>query len=314
MGEMALMLADDTRVVPQNRHISMLWKVTEESRRQVLNHPIYSSLTTLEGLRTFMEIHVFAVWDFMSLLKSLQQALTCVNVPWVPSGDRSTRRLINEIVLAEESDRWGNGAISHFEMYLAAMEEAGADIGAVSRFVAAISDGQEPLAALQFARAPQAAADFVATTWAVLSQTPIHCQAAAFAFAREDLIPQMFERVLNSDEAQGRLGTFQAYLERHISIDGEEHMPMAMAMVAEICGDDHAKWDGCSRTVTAAIKARSRLWDGVMDAIAAGAHPAAEGAPAPLSALHLDGSGGWRARRRQRRADVNWERDSASRA
>jgi hypothetical protein len=313
MGELALMLADDTRIVPQNRHISMLWKVTEESRRQVLNHPIYSSLTTLDGLRTFMEIHVFAVWDFMSLLKSLQQALTCVKVPWTPTGDRTTRRLINEIVLAEESDRWGNGAISHFEMYLAAMEEAGADIGAVSRFIAAVSDGQEPLAALQFARAPQAAADFVATTWAVLSQTPIHCQAAAFAFAREDLIPHMFERVLKSDEGQGRLGTFQAYLERHISIDGEEHMPMAMAMVAEICGDHHAKWDACARTVTASIKARSRLWDGVVEAIGAGADPATIDDSSPLPPLDLEGPTSWRARRRQRRADMNWGRDSASR-
>lgn len=294
------MLADETRVLPQSRHISMLSKVTEESRRQVLNHPIYSSLTTLDSLKTFMELHVFAVWDFMSLLKSLQQTLTCVQVPWTPVGDRTTRRLINEIVLAEESDRWGPGAISHFEMYLAAMEEAGADIGAISRFVAAVSDGQEPLAALEFARAPQAAADFVATTWAVLSRTPIHCRAAAFAFAREDLIPQMFERVLNSDEGQGRLDTFQAYLERHISIDGEEHTPMAMAMVAQICGDDHAKWDACARIVTASIKARGRLWDGAVEAIGAGARPAAV-------PLHSEGPVGWRARRRQRRSEMNWD-------
>jgi hypothetical protein len=294
------MLADDSRVVPQNRHMNMLWRVTEESRKQVLNHPIYSSLTTLDSLRSFMEIHVFAVWDFMSLLKSLQRSLTCVAVPWVPTPDRLTRRLINEIVLAEESDQWRGGSMSHFEMYLTAMKEAGADTGPALAFLEALAAGLDPLAALQSAEAPPAAAEFVTTTWAVLTQTPVHCQAAAFAFAREDLIPPMFERVLNGDDPDGRLQAFRDYLERHIAVDGEQHMPMAMAMVAEICGDDHAKWDDCARTVTASIKARGRLWDGVVAAIAdnfAGPICASDSAADYPSAS-------WRARRRQRRSTV----------
>jgi hypothetical protein len=296
------MLADDSRVVPQNRHMNMLWRVTEESRKQVLSHPIYSSLTSLDSLRSFMEVHVFAVWDFMSLLKSLQQSLTCVAVPWVPTPDRVTRRLINEIVLAEESDQWRDTSMSHFEMYVAAMQEAGAETGPVKGFLEAMAAGQDPLAALQSAQAPAAAAEFVATTWAVLTQTPIHCQAAAFAFAREDLIPPMFERVLNRDDPEGRLQAFRDYLERHIEVDGEQHMPMAMAMVAEICGDDHAKWDACARTVTAAIKARGRLWDGVVEAIGNGPGPMCADDSAVPDADNA--STGWRGRRRQRRSTI----------
>ena len=73
-------------------------------RQQVVEHPVYRHIETLADVRLLMEHHVFAVWDFMSLLKALQRHLTCVTVPWVPQGDRHSRRLINEIVLAEESD------------------------------------------------------------------------------------------------------------------------------------------------------------------------------------------------------------------
>jgi hypothetical protein len=184
------------------------------------------------------------------------------------------------------------------------MEEAGADTRAVSGFLAAMGGGQHPLAALRSAQAPAAAAEFVSSTWTVLTEAPIHCQAAAFAFAREDLIPQMFQLVLKTDEDEGRLGTFREYLDRHISLDGEDHMPMAMAMVAEICGDDHAKWDACARTVTASIKARTRMWDGVVVAL-----HSTEGAELgqitalaePVGCEPSAESGGWLVRRRLRR-------------
>jgi hypothetical protein len=95
-----------------------------EARKRVVTHRLYDSLNTYCAIVTFMEHHVFAVWDFMSLLKSLQRCLTCVTVPWVPIGATGSRRLINEIVLAEESDERLGGYASHFEWYLTAMAEA----------------------------------------------------------------------------------------------------------------------------------------------------------------------------------------------
>src|SRR5262249_47244198 len=100
---------------------------------------------------------------------------------------------------------------------------------------------------------------------------PVHCQAAAFAFGREDLIPDMFEHVVkvNTTEARGKLDTFVDYLARHIEVDGEEHTPMAMQMLVDLCADDDAKWEACADTVLTALDSRLRLWDGVLRAIRA---------------------------------------------
>ena len=73
-------------------------------QEKIVNHPLYSHIQRPIDLHRFMEHHVFAVWDFMSLLKALQIKLTGTNLPWVPVGDPEIRYLINEIVLAEETD------------------------------------------------------------------------------------------------------------------------------------------------------------------------------------------------------------------
>ncbi|MET0591780.1 MAG: DUF3050 domain-containing protein [Polyangiaceae bacterium] len=233
------------------------------ARARVLTHPMYGSLGTHAAVVAFMEHHVFAVWDFMSLLKSLQRALTCVALPWVPSGSTATRRLINEIVLVEESDAYEGGFASHFELYLRAMREAGADTSCIDRFIELLRAGRSVPAALEEARVPPPAARFVSTTWSIVERAPVHCQAAAFAFSREDLIPEMFERVIAVRNEGHTLDTFVEYLARHIQVDGEEHTPMAMQMVAQLCKSDETKWKECIATVNLALDERARLWDGV---------------------------------------------------
>ena len=100
----------------------------EPFTNQLINHSLYKKISTPEHLKVFMEHHVFAVWDFMSLLTALQERLTKTTNPWLPVGNPETRYLINEIVLAEETDLNIHGKRqSHFEMYLDAMEASQAN-------------------------------------------------------------------------------------------------------------------------------------------------------------------------------------------
>jgi Protein of unknown function (DUF3050) len=237
----------------------------DEVRRQVVTHGIYGSLDSIERVQVFLESHVFAVWDFMSLLKTLQRSLTCVQVPWIPSGPTASRRLINEIVLVEESDELGEGYTSHFELYLDGMARAGAATKPVEAFLDLLRAGTPVPEALKLAEVPQAAADFVATTWSIIDTAPVHCQAAAFAFGREDLIPEMFEQVIGIQDTHGTLDVFKDYLARHIEVDGEQHTPMAMQMLIDLCGDDKTKWNECSTTVRTALAARVTLWSSIVD-------------------------------------------------
>jgi len=247
--------------------IDRLEKEISETRRAVIEHPMYAALDSSQAIRTFTEHHVFAVWDFMSLLKSLQRNLTCVEVPWVPTGPTGSRRLINDIVLVEESDERGGGFISHFELYLAGMTEAGADRSIIDAFIDRLRAKQPVLEAIDEANVPRAAAEFVRLTWGLIESAPVHVQAAAFAFGREDLIPDMFQQVVGVNERVGSLDTFVDYLARHIQVDSEEHTPMAMQMLADLCGEDGAKWSACADTVNLALAARARLWDGILAAI-----------------------------------------------
>lgn len=251
-----------------NAGVERLKQAVSPARDKVITHPMYHKLDNLPALLTFMEHHVFAVWDFMSLLKSLQRNLTCVDVPWVPTGPAGSRRLINDIVLVEESDELGRGFISHFELYLDGMTQAGADRTAIDAFISLVRTGRPVLASLKEAGAPAPSVDFTTTTWGFIEGLPVHSQAAAFAFGREDLIPDMFDQVVAVNSGLGnQLSTFVDYLKRHIQVDAEEHTPMAMQMLADLCGDDDDKWHECEETVNAALQARCKLWDGILLAI-----------------------------------------------
>ncbi|MBV9446274.1 MAG: DUF3050 domain-containing protein [Streptosporangiaceae bacterium] len=247
--------------------IDRLEEQISEARQVVIKHPMYAALDSAQAIRTFQEHHVFAVWDFMSLLKSLQLNLTCVELPWVPTGPTGSRRLINDIVLVEESDERHDGFISHFELYLEGMTQAGADTSIIDAFIGRLRAGQPVLEAIDEVKVPAPSAEFIRLTWDLIETAPVHAQAAAFAFGREDLIPDMFQQVVGVNERVGSLGTFVDYLARHIQVDSEEHTPMAMQMLADLCGEDHAKWAECAETVNLALAARASLWDGILAAI-----------------------------------------------
>jgi hypothetical protein len=234
-------------------------------RARLAAHPLYANIRTAEQLHTFMESHVFAVWDFMSLLKALQNRLTCVDVPWQPTQFPESRRFINEIVLGEESDLFEGRAISHFELYLEAMRESGADLAPISALLKQLAAGSGEFD-LETCGAPEPAQQFVDSTFALIEAGKLHAIAAAFTFGREDVIPEMFRGLVRDLNAKlgGRFAKFQWYLERHIEVDGEDHGPLALRMVADLCGENEALWEQATRAAESALTARLALWDGIL--------------------------------------------------
>ena len=249
-------------------------------RDRLVSHPVYRLVDGPDRLRRFMESHVFAVWDFQSLLKAMQQRLTCTGVPWTPTADAEARRLVNEIVLDEESDelpadeaeRVGlvghDGPLtsaSHFEIYLAAMRQAGADTRPIGRLIGLLQDGVPLSSALAACGGPPAALDFVRHTFSVMESGETHRIVAAFTYGREDVIPSMFRNLVTAlaDEDPDTWGIFRFYLERHIAHDDEKHGPICRRIVARLCGDDPDRWADASATARSCIEARIALWDAI---------------------------------------------------
>jgi len=241
-----------------NKNIQHINTQIAEYKKDVVNHPLYNQLNTIEDVQKLMEIHVYAVWDFMSLLKGLQIELTCTTLPWKPIGNTKIRRLINSIVLEEESDvdSAGNPS-SHYEMYLDAMKECGAKTNEIDKFVNSVSD-------LNLPKVNTAIDSFLATTFDILNSGEVHKIAAAFTFGREDLIPDMFTAIVNDLSKEHKLDKFVYYLERHIELDGGEHGPLALELISNLCGEDKQKWKEVEETAIACLVARKELWDLVL--------------------------------------------------
>ena len=253
--------------------LRQLCKSLSPLRERLVKHAVYHRITTLENLHVFMEHHVFAVWDFMCLLKTLQNSLTCTAVPWVPRGDAVARRLVNEIVLEEESDDDGEGGyISHFELYRAAMEQSGADTSKLVSFLDRVGHGESIAAALDGADVPVAAQAFVEATWQFIKSGSVHAIAAVFTLGREDVIPDMFKALIAELQQRfpSQLSLYRYYLDRHVQLDEEHHGPMAMRMLANLCQSDITKWKEAEEAAQLALQARIAFWDGVVAQITPG--------------------------------------------
>lgn len=242
----------------------------EPLRKEIINHKVYKVIEDLEDLQIFMNFHIYAVWDFMSLLKSLQNNLTCTSVPWFPVGDATTRHLINEIVVGEESDVDANGVTkSHFELYLEAMNQCGADAAQMHLFISAMQNAVDFEKAYEKAQTPVAAQNFVNYTFECIRSNKNHVQAAVFTFGREDLIPAMFHSIVGDmhQKFPDSLSVFKYYLERHIEIDGDHHSNLALTMTSNLCGTNQDFWDEAEQASVQSLKQRIALWDGIYEEI-----------------------------------------------
>ncbi|SPE76616.1 hypothetical protein FLACOL_00600 [Flavobacterium columnare] len=251
--------------------ITSIHKNIQSQKDILLNHPLYPKIKTLESLNIFLEHHIYAVWDFMSLLKALQNQLTCTKTPWKASPNPETRYLINEIVLAEESDLALDGKrLSHYEMYLEAMQDCGASINEIKSFLKNTDETQNIFISINQSELGKAVKDFLTFTFKVIEKGQAHEIASAFTFGREDLIPSMFTAILKNFKESFPEKDFSKliyYFERHIELDADEHGPMAMKMIEYLANDNQEKWNEMEKIAIEALEKRIALWDAIEKAI-----------------------------------------------
>lgn len=248
-----------------NPKIEELQSALNPLRQQLADHPLYRSIKEMDNLKVFTQNHVYAVWDFMSLLKALQIRLTSVSLPWQPVGDAETRFLINEIVTGEESDVDEQGKrCSHFELYLEAMAQLGVATQPVLDFSAGLTaeNYREYIASSILHEAVKA---FLTYTFDIAFHAPVHIIASVFTFGREDIIPDMFIGLVRSlaTTYPEKLSILKYYLERHIEVDGGEHSDLGMQMVSRLCGNDAMKWQEATDAAIRSLEMRVRLWNGI---------------------------------------------------
>ena len=235
-------------------------------REALLSHSIYNEVDSVERLRQFMQMHVFAVWDFMSLVKRLQNEVTCRSLPWLPPTSAQVARFANEVVLGEESDLGSDGKpVSHFELYLEAMDEVGADTTVIKGFIRRVARGERWEAALMGLRVPAGVYEFVNETMRCAINGSTVEVASYFLFGREDVIPEMFKRLLSLwSNGEVEVPSFAYYLERHIELDGGSHGPWAQEMLMALAGQNESRWKEATCAAERAVTNRIQLWDSVL--------------------------------------------------
>jgi len=236
-------------------------------RERLINHPVYEWMSDIRHVQIFMEHHVYAVWDFMSLFKSLQRKFGCFQIPWAPSPYPGAVRLLNEIALCEESDEDSQGGYkSHFELYREAMVSSGASTVRIDNLLAQINCNPNEQFTIAELDLPASVKVFVSSTFDIIARDNTVELASAFLYGREDILPTLFTQIIRtiSGDFSGRLDGFVYYLDRHIEVDQDEHQPVAVRLLQSLCGNDVAKLERARNTAFNAIDNRNRLWDGIL--------------------------------------------------
>ncbi len=237
---------------------------------QLNSHELFKSSEnfSVDELRIFMEYHVYAVWDFMSIVKSLQNHICPSNYPWKPN--KYTRNgiahLINEIIFSEESDKDDDGNyFSHFDLYIMAMEDLGANTNNILKFVESCELNDSKFENSNNIDIPIESLDFLKNTFECLKSNNKANTAAIFTYGRETTIPDMFSKILNKIDSDNLLfSKLRLYIKRHIQIDSSRHGPLSLKLFEYTCEDNQKIYNEAIGYAIKSIDKRILLWDGVL--------------------------------------------------
>ena len=179
-------------------------------------------------------------------------------------------RLMNEIILGEESDvRPDGSASSHLELYLEAMEEVGASTTPIKRFLQALDAGRTWQGSLQNCGAPKAGTQFAQETLKAVENESLAFIVGAFTFGRENLLPDLFlQFVRHLDQSHpGKFLDLVYYFQRHIEVDGEEHGPLAIKMLEKTVEAGQGTAVDAFEGAQAELVKRCSLWDSILEVI-----------------------------------------------
>ncbi len=239
-------------------------KKLSELKHKITTHPLFAHKLEPKQVCKFMESHIFAVWGFMSILKSLQKKIAPNYLPWIPNENTKNGLInfVNEIVLCEESDYIeGIGFVSHFEIYLMAMEQMGAKSDHLHKLITRIIDNGYDEKYLDDADTSDEVKNFLKYDLEVSFNGTLPEIIGVFTLGREKVIPNMFSYILTAIEDRSSTNHLITYLQRHIDIDGDRHGPLSMKLLDVYC--DNAQLSLAYTSAIKSLELRLSVWDRV---------------------------------------------------
>ncbi len=237
-------------------------------KQSITTHPLFTEKLNTKQICKFMESHIFAVWGFMSILKSLQKRISPNDLPWIPNANTKNGLInfVNEIILCEESDYIdGIGFISHFEIYLLAMKSMGAKSEQLDKFISRINNEGYDERFLDDVNTSTEVKEFLKHDLEISLNGTLPEIVGAFTLGREKVIPNMFSYILPAIKETASSKHLVTYLERHIDIDGDRHGPLSMKLLDATCNNEQL--NTAYTTAIRSLKLRRRVWDKIYNDI-----------------------------------------------
>jgi hypothetical protein len=239
----------------------------ENETLTLINHPLYNSIKTEEDVRIYMFNQVWCVWDFMTLVKSIQLNIVPSNILWMPPKYPELGAYIYEVLLTEETDKGYNSETnsSHFQTYLKAMYESKVDTSSVAAFIKLLENGFDFGTATEKCGIHDEAKEFISTTFE-FAKSELHISTAVFCLSREGVIPDIFMNLLANVSLSNNFKIFNWYLNRHIYLDSQSHGPLSIKLFKTIV-DTPKKQDEALHASLKALKARNKFFDYILNSI-----------------------------------------------